>query len=197
MQRRVLSSVALAVACATCVRGSTPDDGHGASLTGFLKRAYGATRSDLTDAEKLKGKESRTSVLPFYFHEGGAYSAKTFVFPLFYRRYNRAERYYHFCFLPLLSGWSRMEDSGRLFYSVPLLSFGGTMTNNDGTLVMSLPLLTSVFWNTPPDGEEATYTICFPPVLRAREREYSRSRNKNLFGLSPPARGRGSAGRVH
>ena len=167
---------------------ASAEESHGASLMGFLRRAYGATRSDLTDVEKLKRKESRRSVLPFYFHEGGDYSARTFVFPLFYRRDNRAERYYHFCFLPLLSGCSRLEDTGRLFYSAPLLSFGGTMTNNDGTLVMSLPLLTGVFWNTPPDGEEATYAMCFPPILRVREREYSRSRNENLFGLSPPAR---------
>ena len=161
---------------------------HGASLTGFLKRAYGATRSDLTDAEKRKRKESRTSVLPFYFHEGGDYSAKTSVFPLFYRRYNRAERYYHFCFLPLLSGRSRLRDTGRMFYSVPLLSFGGTMTNSDGTLIASLPLLTMVFWNDSPEGEEASYSIGFPPLCLVRQHEYSRVRSEDTFGLSTPPR---------
>ena len=135
----------VAIALLLLQGGATGYGDQSASLMDFLKRAYRASQSDLTDAEKLKRKESRTSILPFYFYEGGDYSAKTFVFPLFYRRYNRAERYHHFCFLPLLSGWSRMEDTGRLFYSVPLLSFGGTMTNGDGTLVVALPLLTAAF----------------------------------------------------
>lgn len=176
----VRAALLLCVAVLSTSAPATAADGP--SLTGFLKRAYRASRMQVEQEEQWKRGDGRVAFPPVYIREVGDYSGKTLLFPLYWHTYDRSQKFEYILLVPILSGRLKQGDGGRVYHLFPLLSGWGRLPDDGLTFFGCLPLLTCVLRQCVPEGAEPCTGGYVGPFMF----NYGRTDGCQESGLSRP-----------